>query len=141
MFDRLITPSGTATTVSAGLETPDMIELRKRRLIEAEMEMSTDETPVLYKILPEKATNVGASMMGSSKVYDISAAKKIAPGDDVELSFNPDELASSELLPNLKTGQETADLVKNSKRKKESKPAADTETSEKDKKRKKEFKF
>lgn len=100
-----ITPSGTSTT-GAGLETPDMIELRKRKTqIESDMEsVSGTETPHLYKILPEKASNVGASMMGSSKVYDISHAKKAAmlqeamisgissQSGTIDMALNPEEL-------------------------------------------------
>ena len=54
----------------AGLETPDMIELRKRR-IEADMEGG--ETPSLpYTVIPERQNaRVGASMMGSTHTYDI----------------------------------------------------------------------
>ena len=48
----LATPSGTASVGGAGLETPDMIELRKRR-IEADMEGG--ETPSLpYTVIPER---------------------------------------------------------------------------------------
>lgn len=62
------------------METPDMIELRKRKTqIESDMESNAGgDTPALYKILPEKSANVGGSMMGSSKIYDISHAKKAA---------------------------------------------------------------
>lgn len=65
----LATPSGT-TSVGAGLETPDNLELRKRR-IEADMEGG--ETPSLpYQILPEKRNErIGASMMGSTHTYDL----------------------------------------------------------------------
>jgi hypothetical protein len=82
-----------------------MIELRKRKTqIETDMESSGTETPALYKILPEKATSVGGSMMGSSKVYDISSAtKKNLPQDQlagiistsIDLTLNPDELEIS----------------------------------------------
>ncbi len=72
-----MTPSGISTT-GLGLETPDMIELRKRKTqIESDTESSAGgDTPALYKILPEESAHVGASMMGSSKVYDVSHAKK-----------------------------------------------------------------
>ena len=65
----LATPSGT-TSVGAGLETPDNLELRKRR-IEADMEGG--DTPQLpYQIIPEKRNErVGASMMGSAHTYDL----------------------------------------------------------------------
>lgn len=106
-----MTPSGISTSVSAGLETPDMIELRKRKnQIESDMEsLAGAETPALYKILPEKSSSVGASMMGSSKVYDLTAAKKaaldplssgmISSSSGIDLALNPDELdMSSDVL-------------------------------------------
>merc|ERR1712037_1096816 len=57
----LATPSGTASSVQ-GLETPESLELRKRR-IEADMEGG--ETPSLpYQIIPEKqGGRIGAAMM------------------------------------------------------------------------------
>lgn len=90
----LMTPSGISTGIhSAGLETPDMIELRKRKhQIESDMEGGDGEAPALYKILPEKAASIGANMMGSSKVYDISAAKKVVPDSGIDMTLNPDEL-------------------------------------------------
>ena len=66
----LVTPSG-LTSVPIGVETPDMIELRKKRIEDA-MDQGGD-TPALYTILPEKKTAVGAAMMGSAHVYDLSA--------------------------------------------------------------------
>lgn len=66
----LATPSG-LTSVPAGMETPDTIELRKKKI---ESEMEDNETPVLYQVLPEKRNErIGQSMMGSTHVYDISA--------------------------------------------------------------------
>ncbi|XP_046441214.1 splicing factor 3B subunit 2-like [Daphnia pulex] len=86
----LATPSG-FSSVPAGLETPDMIELRKKK-IEAEME--SNETPQLYTVLPEKRTDrIGQAMMGSTHVYDIASAtttQKSSGG--VELSLDPSEL-------------------------------------------------
>lgn len=66
----MVTPSG-LTSVPLGVETPDMIELRKRRIEDA-MDQGGD-TPALYTILPEKKTTVGGAMMGSAHIYDISA--------------------------------------------------------------------
>lgn len=67
----LVTPSG-FSSIPTGVETPDMIELRKRKI---ESEMEGGDTPALYTILPEKKTErVGAAMMGSTHVYDMSAA-------------------------------------------------------------------
>ncbi|KAL7741839.1 hypothetical protein ACLKA6_012058 [Drosophila palustris] len=95
----LVTPSG-LTSVPAGMETPENIELRKKK-IEAEME--DNETPVLYQVLPEKRTDrIGASMMGSTHVYDIgggAGANKQPPVRSttdregiVELALDPSEL-------------------------------------------------
>jgi len=87
----LATPSGT-TSVGAGLETPDNLELRKRR-IEADMEGG--ETPSLpYQILPEKRNErIGASMMGSTHTYDLGKRTGKAGRDTaVELALNPEEI-------------------------------------------------
>lgn len=163
----LMTPSGISTTVSAGLETPDMIELRKRKnQIESDMESMGGETPALYKILPEKATSVGASMMGSSKVYDISAAKKAnllheammgGTASGIDMTLNPDELEmDSDTLQSRfdqqvkQSGEETSepDLAKQKQKKPKAKPAttpasgSSSSTADKDKNKKyKEFKF
>ena len=67
----LITPSG-LTSIPAGMETPDMIELRKRKNIEEAMEVGAEQQP-LYTVLPEKRISVGAAMMGSAHVYDITS--------------------------------------------------------------------
>ena len=64
----LVTPSG-VTSVPVGMETPDMIELRKKR-IEDSMDQGGD-TPALYQVLKEKTANVGGAMMGSAHVYDL----------------------------------------------------------------------
>lgn len=68
-----MTPGG-ITSVPLGMETPDQIELRKRRIEDA-MDQGGD-TPALYQVLPEKKTTVGGAMMGSAHVYDISAVSK-----------------------------------------------------------------
>lgn len=66
----------------------------------------SNETPVLYQVLPEKrADRIGASMMGSTHVYDMSTATGAKPpqniagahrtGDRegmVELALDPSEL-------------------------------------------------
>lgn len=160
-----MTPSGISTTVSAGLETPDMIELRKRKTqIETDMESVGGEAPALYKILPEKATSVGSSMMGSSKVYDITAAKRAnllheamisGTQSGIDMTLNPDELEmDSETLQSrfdqqVKQGamehDDSEDLAKKQK-KKPAKPATTpsgtASSAEKDKNKKyKEFKF
>ena len=68
-----MTPSG-LTSIPAGMETPDMIELRKRKNIEDAME-SGAEQPSLYTVLPEKRAGVGGMMMGTSHVYDLATVK------------------------------------------------------------------
>ncbi|XP_065842219.1 splicing factor 3B subunit 2-like [Oscarella lobularis] len=83
----LTTPSG-MTSIPGGLETPEMIELRKRKTIEEAMEQS-GEAPALFTVLPEKKSSVGGgAMMGSSHVYDVG--KKGADG--IEVSLDPTEL-------------------------------------------------
>ncbi|KFB36084.1 hypothetical protein ZHAS_00003118 [Anopheles sinensis] len=68
----LVTPSGLTSGVPAGMETPDTIELRKKKI---ESEMEDNETPVLYHVLPEKRNErIGTAMMASTHVYDIGAA-------------------------------------------------------------------
>ena len=68
----LATPSGMSSVGAPGQETPELIELRKRK-IEADMEGG--DTPSLYTILPEKkADRIGASMMGSTHTYDVPSA-------------------------------------------------------------------
>ena len=69
----LITPSG-LTSIPAGMETPDMIELRKRKNIEEAMETGAEQQ-TLYTVLPEKRVTVGAAMMGSAHVYDMASVR------------------------------------------------------------------
>ncbi|XP_039260165.2 splicing factor 3B subunit 2-like [Styela clava] len=90
----MVTPSG-ISSVPTGMETPDMIELRKKKIEDA---MEGGETPELYTVLPEKSAGmVGRSMMASSHVYDIAGAKR-AQGTGasdqagVEVALNPEEL-------------------------------------------------
>ena len=71
MHSGLITPSG-LTSIPAGMETPDMIELRKRKNIEEAMETGAEQQ-TLYTVLQEKRVNVGAAMMGSAHVYDMTS--------------------------------------------------------------------
>ena len=67
----LITPSGIAS-IPTGLETPETIELRKKKI---ESEMEGGDTPALYTVLQERRTDgLGASMMGSTHVYDMTGA-------------------------------------------------------------------
>lgn len=149
-----MTPSGISTT-GAGLETPDMIELRKRKTqIESDMESNAGgDTPALYKILPEKAAHVGGSMMGSAKVYDISHAKKAAllqeamigshssmEGDASELDMGESGDASSAI--HFDASLQSSDKNKKKAQKKAPAQPATTASADKDKNKKyKEFKF
>ncbi|KAI8084664.1 uncharacterized protein BX664DRAFT_337516 [Halteromyces radiatus] len=102
----LVTPSGIASvsTVASGLETPDVIELRKeiRRPTE-------EETPKqLYQVLPEMEKKI-SGLMGSQHGYDLQNIDKpvIAPTsgrmatssskrkhDNVDVAIDPSELES-----------------------------------------------
>ena len=88
----LATPGGMAS-IPPGLETPGLIELRKRK-IEEEMEMR--DNPALYTVLQEKRTEkLGQAMMASTHVYDVSAAgpsKKRRDGDGIDVALDPSEL-------------------------------------------------
>ncbi|KAF5280867.1 hypothetical protein FQR65_LT03016 [Abscondita terminalis] len=101
----LVTPSG-LTSIPAGMETPEAIELRKKKI---ESEMEGGETPVLYHVLPEKRNDrIGGAMMASGHVYDmtgvgapppavISSKRGATSQSDqregmVELALDPSEL-------------------------------------------------
>lgn len=95
----LITPSG-ITSVPAGMETPDIIELRKKKI---ESEMDGGDTPALYQVLAERRVDrIGGSMMVSTHVFDMTTASaaiarsgttSTAPRrDTVELALDPSEL-------------------------------------------------
>lgn len=89
------------SSIPAGMETPDMIELRKRKV---ETEVEGGETPALYTILPEKkGERIGAAMMGSTHIYDMAAgipAGKLGakagtssvPPQGIEVALDPSEL-------------------------------------------------
>lgn len=70
----LETPSGLASitsTVPGGLETPDFIELRKRREGPGIVESEPDSGPkALYQVIPEKDTKI-TGFMGSERAYDV----------------------------------------------------------------------
>ncbi|XP_075586719.1 splicing factor 3b subunit 2 isoform X2 [Dermatophagoides farinae] len=99
----LVTPSGMSTGIPSGLETPDMIELRKRKQqIEAEME-SGDQQPQLCTVVPEKKVDRFAKdMMGSMHVYDFaslsktghSTSSKSSSNNGVEVALDPSDLES-----------------------------------------------
>ncbi|XP_005945351.1 splicing factor 3B subunit 2 isoform X1 [Haplochromis burtoni] len=91
----LITPGG-FSSVPAGMETPELIELRKKKIEEA---MDGNETPQLFTVLPERRTGpVGAAMMASTHIYEMSAAmasRKAGGGQEsqgVEVALAPEEL-------------------------------------------------
>ncbi|XP_041925128.1 splicing factor 3B subunit 2 [Alosa sapidissima] len=91
----LITPGG-FSSVPAGMETPELIELRKKKIEEA---MDGNETPQLFTVLPERRTaSVGAAMMASTHIYDVSGAmagRKAGGASDsqgVEVALAPEEL-------------------------------------------------
>eukprot|EP00066_Takifugu_rubripes_P028385 XP_011617651.1 PREDICTED: splicing factor 3B subunit 2 [Takifugu rubripes] len=91
----LITPGG-FSSVPAGMETPELIELRKKKIEEA---MDGNETPQLFTVLPERRTGpVGAAMMASTHIYDMStamASRKTGGGQEsqgVEVALAPEEL-------------------------------------------------
>ncbi|XP_041037974.1 splicing factor 3B subunit 2 isoform X1 [Carcharodon carcharias] len=89
----LITPGG-FSSVPAGMETPELIELRKKKIEEA---MDGGDTPQLYIPVPEKRTaTIGGAMMGSTHIYDMSAVmsrKGPAPETQgIEVALAPEEL-------------------------------------------------
>ncbi|CAK1550445.1 unnamed protein product [Leptosia nina] len=97
----LVTPLG-ISSVPPGLETPDTIELRKKKL---DTDHEGGETPALYQVLPERRVGLTAGMMASTHVYDMNAAnpgKARVSGDAssgvatnpgiVEVALDPSEL-------------------------------------------------
>uniref|UniRef100_A0A8C9XQW4 Splicing factor 3b, subunit 2 n=1 Tax=Sander lucioperca TaxID=283035 RepID=A0A8C9XQW4_SANLU len=88
----LITPGG-FSSVPAGMETPELIELRKKKIEEA---MDGNETPQLFTVLPERRTGpIGAAMMASTHIYDAMAGRKAGGGQEsqgVEVALAPEEL-------------------------------------------------
>lgn len=87
----LMTPSG-ITSIPAGLETPEIIELRKKKI---ESDMDTNETPQLFQVLQEKRVDkIAGSMMASTHMYEIPAAggPPAKRTGTVELALDPSEL-------------------------------------------------
>ncbi|XP_030825809.1 splicing factor 3B subunit 2 [Camarhynchus parvulus] len=89
----LITPGG-FSSVPAGMESPELIELRKKKIEEA---MDGSETPQLFTVVPEKRTaTVGTAMMGSTHIYDMSAVMghkgPVPEAQGVEVALAPEEL-------------------------------------------------
>ena len=83
--DGAATPSGTTSVMTFGAETPESLELRKKR-IEDPMEAG-GETPDLYTVLPEKKIGVGTAFVGSTHIYEVP--KK---GEGIEVALEPEEL-------------------------------------------------
>jgi splicing factor 3B subunit 2 len=152
----LVTPSG-LTSIPAGLETPEMIQLRKKKIEEA-MEQGGD-TPALYTVLPEKTSTVGVAVMGSSHVYDLSAAvpgatKKAGGGsgtEGVEVALDPSELDldtaamtaryEEQLKESKLQKEDLSDMVAEHAAKQKKRKRAATDSSSSKAKKLKEFKF
>lgn len=79
---------GGAETPVEPVESPDDIQLRKKKAIEQSMEQK--EHKDLYKIIPERRNKVGNSAMGSQHTYDLS---KLKGNQGTELNLTPDELS------------------------------------------------
>jgi hypothetical protein len=87
--DGLETPSGMATpsglnsvtsTVPGGLETPEFVELRKKKRQESEAPGPGPSQPRdLYQVIPEREST-SRGFMGSSTAYDISGLGQGGPG-------------------------------------------------------------
>jgi len=100
----MVTPSG-ISSVPSGMETPDMLELRKRK--NQEESINGGETPQLYQVIPQKEAAIqGRAMMGSSHVYDMNQARRVAaaaPSNDVptggvEVALLPEELQGGDIM-------------------------------------------
>jgi splicing factor 3B subunit 2 len=72
----------TLSTTPAGLETPDLINLRKGQ----------PEKP-LYQVLEQREGRVEeGQLMGSSHTYAVPGAKKAQKGDRIDITLRPEEL-------------------------------------------------
>ncbi|CAG0888147.1 unnamed protein product [Darwinula stevensoni] len=101
----LVTPSGMASIPSlpAGMETPELIELRKKKI---ETEMEGGETPALYQVLQEKPSEgIRGAMMGSTHTYEmnigvapVGAGSSIEGGVDVTLDPAELDLVGTEAM-------------------------------------------
>ncbi|XP_063911464.1 splicing factor 3B subunit 2-like [Zophobas morio] len=83
----LETPSGIAS-IPAGLETPEHLELRKKKQIEEDMDIR--EQQPLYTVLPEKKNESRKGVMAPSYTYELSSSKSKTKG--VEVALDPSEL-------------------------------------------------
>lgn len=86
--DGLETPSGMATpsglnsvtsTVPGGLETPEFVDLRKKRQESEAPGPGPSQPRDLYQVIPERETT-SRGFMGSSTAYDISGLGQGGPG-------------------------------------------------------------
>ncbi|CAF0920385.1 unnamed protein product [Didymodactylos carnosus] len=96
-----ITPSGTASTVTQGVETPQQFEIRKSRF---HQEMDGIDTPqTAYHVIPERSVPIAAtSLLAPGKMYDFTAAKKVGMDSTlgtssrndsgVDIALNPDDI-------------------------------------------------
>uniref|UniRef100_A0A7E4VRX9 PSP domain-containing protein n=1 Tax=Panagrellus redivivus TaxID=6233 RepID=A0A7E4VRX9_PANRE len=89
-YDTPAPTEGFSTPSVLGTETPDAIELRKRKADESSVGGDTPQP--LYTVLPEKRVDrFAGQMMGSTHVYDIGKKHH----DSVEISLNPEELENT----------------------------------------------
>lgn len=78
----MVTPSGmasTASTVPGGLETPDFMDLRKKREGTDSIAPASDEKRDLYTVVQERRGAPGsAGFLGSDRTYDLSGMANTA---------------------------------------------------------------
>merc|ERR1719195_1276610 len=137
----LATPSGT-TSVGAGLETPDNLELRKRR-IEADMEGG--ETPQLpYQVIPEKRNERVGNSTGKGGKEAVNVELALNPEDldnmDTETMALRAEAALRE-QQNLLAKEDLSDMVAEHAAKQKNKRKAQQSKEDPKAKKYKEFKF
>jgi len=88
-------------SVPSGLETPDVIDLRK----ESRKEDKPEKDKQLFQVIPQAEASVGAAIMGSAHQYIIPSDKSKEPkgkdrvdlmrsqkSDKVEISLNPTDI-------------------------------------------------
>uniref|UniRef100_A0A7N4V838 PSP proline-rich domain-containing protein n=1 Tax=Sarcophilus harrisii TaxID=9305 RepID=A0A7N4V838_SARHA len=90
----LATP-GCFSSVPAGMETPELLELRKKK--KTAEAVDGGETPQLFAVLPERRTaSLAGALMGSTHFYDLStSASRKGPAAElqgVEVALGPEEL-------------------------------------------------
>lgn len=148
LLDAGLTTPGGFSSVPVGLETPNGIELRKRK-IEASMEMR--DNPALFTVLQEKrpGEKLTSALMASTHVYDVagpsSKKRRDAPGESIDIALDPSdlELDPSEMSSRLLEKADRKDLAKDhAESKSEDRSKAKTSNQDEKKKKKyKEFKF